>query len=58
MNVGERANVTGSAKFKRLIVEENYDEALEICREQVENGAQILDIKRGLVWIPFTYEKI
>ncbi len=44
VNVGERANVTGSAKFKRLIVEENYDEALEICREQVENGAQIIDI--------------
>ncbi len=44
VNVGERANVTGSAKFKRLIVEENYDEALEICREQVENGAQVIDI--------------
>ncbi len=44
VNVGERANVTGSAKFKRLIVEEQYDEALEICREQVENGAQIIDI--------------
>ncbi|WP_036535704.1 methionine synthase [Oceanobacter kriegii] len=44
VNVGERANVTGSAKFKRLIKEEAYDEALEICREQVENGAQIIDI--------------
>ena len=44
VNVGERANVTGSAKFKRLIIEEKYDEALEIARHQVENGAQIIDI--------------
>ena len=44
VNVGERANVTGSARFKRLILEENYDEALDVCREQVENGAQIIDI--------------
>ncbi len=44
VNVGERANVTGSARFKRLIMEGNYSEALDICREQVENGAQIIDI--------------
>ncbi len=44
VNVGERTNVTGSAKFKRLILEENYDEALTVAREQVENGAQIIDI--------------
>lgn len=44
VNVGERANVTGSAKFKRLILEEQYDEALEVCREQVENGAPVIDI--------------
>ncbi len=44
INIGERANVTGSAKFKRLIKEENYDAALEIARKQVENGAQIIDI--------------
>ncbi|WP_392567006.1 methionine synthase [Utexia brackfieldae] len=44
VNVGERANVTGSARFKRLIKEEKYDEALNIAREQVENGAQIIDI--------------
>jgi 5-methyltetrahydrofolate--homocysteine methyltransferase len=43
-NVGERANVTGSAKFKRLILEEQFDEALDVCREQVENGAQVIDI--------------
>ena len=43
-NVGERANVTGSAKFKRLILEGQFDEALDVCREQVENGAQIIDI--------------
>ncbi len=44
VNVGERANVTGSIKFKRLIMEEQYNEALDICRQQVENGAQIIDI--------------
>ena len=44
VNVGERTNVTGSAKFKRLIKEEQYDEALDIARHQVENGAQIIDI--------------
>jgi 5-methyltetrahydrofolate--homocysteine methyltransferase len=44
VNVGERTNVTGSRKFLRLIKEENYDEALEIARNQVEGGAQIIDI--------------
>jgi len=44
VNVGERANVTGSAMFKRLILEGDYDTALNICRDQVENGAQIIDI--------------
>ncbi|MGO2089542.1 MAG: methionine synthase [Oceanisphaera sp.] len=44
VNVGERTNVTGSAKFKRLIKEENYDEALQVALQQVENGAQIIDI--------------
>ncbi|MEM0952654.1 MAG: methionine synthase [Pseudomonadota bacterium] len=44
VNVGERCNVTGSARFKKLIVEEDYDTALEVAREQVENGAQIIDI--------------
>ncbi|MEJ2462469.1 MAG: methionine synthase [Candidatus Thiodiazotropha sp.] len=44
VNVGERANVTGSAKFKRLILNEEYDAALDICREQVENGAQVVDV--------------
>lgn len=44
VNVGERTNVTGSARFKRLIKEELYDEALEVARQQVENGAQIIDI--------------
>ncbi|OQQ07027.1 methionine synthase [Vibrio splendidus] len=44
LNVGERTNVTGSARFKRLIKEELYDEALSVAREQVENGAQIIDI--------------
>ncbi|MUK30655.1 methionine synthase [Aliivibrio fischeri] len=44
INVGERTNVTGSARFKRLIKEELYDEALSVAQEQVENGAQIIDI--------------
>ena len=44
VNVGERTNVTGSARFKRLIVEEDYTTALEVALEQVENGAQIIDI--------------
>lgn len=44
VNVGERTNVTGSKKFARLIREENYAEALDVAREQVEAGAQIIDI--------------
>ena len=44
LNVGERTNVTGSARFKRLIKEELYEEALDVARQQVENGAQIIDI--------------
>ncbi len=44
VNVGERCNVTGSARFKRLIIEEDYDTALDVARDQVENGAQIIDI--------------
>ena len=44
VNVGERTNVTGSRKFARLIKEEKYDEALSVARDQVEGGAQILDV--------------
>jgi len=44
VNVGERTNVTGSAKFRRLIEEDNYAAAVEIARQQVENGAQIIDV--------------
>ncbi|MGD2138544.1 MAG: methionine synthase, partial [Gammaproteobacteria bacterium] len=44
VNVGERTNVTGSARFKRLIVEEDYETALEVARQQVENGAQMIDV--------------
>ncbi len=44
VNVGERTNVTGSAAFKRLIVEGDYEKALDVARQQVENGAQIVDI--------------
>ena len=44
VNVGERTNVTGSAQFKKLIKEDRYDEAVEVARQQVANGAQILDV--------------
>ena len=44
INIGERTNVTGSARFKRLIKRGNFDEALDVAREQVENGAQIIDV--------------
>ena len=44
VNVGECANITGSAKFKRLILNEEFEEALDICRTQVEDGAQMVDV--------------
>jgi len=44
VNVGERTNVTGSAKFRRLIKESNYEEALSVALQQVEGGAQIIDV--------------
>jgi 5-methyltetrahydrofolate--homocysteine methyltransferase len=44
INVGERTNVTGSAKFRKLITEGDFDTALDIARQQVENGAQIIDV--------------
>jgi 5-methyltetrahydrofolate--homocysteine methyltransferase len=44
VNVGERTNVTGSRKFARLILQDKYDEALSVAREQVESGAQIIDV--------------
>ena len=44
VNIGERANITGSAKFKGLILNQEYEEALNICRTQVEEGAQLIDI--------------
>jgi len=44
VNVGERTNVTGSARFKRLILEDDYNTALQVARQQVESGAQIIDI--------------
>ncbi len=51
INIGERTNVTGSIKFKRLIKEDKYDDALSIALDQVENGAQIIDINmdEGLI---------
>jgi 5-methyltetrahydrofolate--homocysteine methyltransferase len=44
VNVGERTNVTGSARFKKLILEGDYETALDVAREQVQNGAQIIDV--------------
>ncbi|HAK61647.1 MAG TPA: methionine synthase, partial [Alphaproteobacteria bacterium] len=44
VNIGERTNVTGSAKFKKLIMEGDYEAALAVARQQVENGAQIIDV--------------
>src|SRR5690348_10076832 len=44
LNVGERTNVTGSKKFARLIRENKYEEALSVARQQVESGAQVLDV--------------
>ena len=44
VNIGERTNVTGSAQFKKLILEGRYDEAVVVARQQVENGAQVLDV--------------
>ncbi|MBL7727440.1 MAG: dihydropteroate synthase, partial [Dinghuibacter sp.] len=44
VNVGERTNVTGSKKFARLIKEGNYEEALSVARQQVESGAQVIDV--------------
>jgi len=44
VNIGERTNVTGSARFRRLITEGKYEEALEVARSQVEGGAQMLDV--------------
>ncbi|HEX8414170.1 MAG TPA: methionine synthase, partial [Sphingomicrobium sp.] len=44
VNIGERTNVTGSAKFKKLILNGDYDAAVEVARDQVENGAQIIDV--------------
>ncbi|WP_237056719.1 methionine synthase [Microbulbifer sediminum] len=44
VNVGERCNVTGSARFKRLVLEDDYDTALEVAAQQVEDGAQVIDV--------------
>ncbi len=44
INVGERTNITGSARFKKMIMEDRFDDALAVARQQVENGAQIIDI--------------
>ena len=46
INVGERTNVTGSARFRRFIKEDNYEEALSVARQQIENGAQVIDVNR------------
>src|SRR3546814_15521034 len=61
VNIGERTNVTGSAAFKKLILADDYAAAVEVERQQVENGAQVIDVNmaEGLpaaesAWTPFT----
>jgi 5-methyltetrahydrofolate--homocysteine methyltransferase len=49
VNVGERTNVTGSAQFKKLILQKDFDKALHVAKQQVENGAQIIDINMAMV---------
>ncbi len=51
VNIGERTNVTGSAQFRKLVKEERYEEAVDVARQQVESGAQILDVNmdEGLI---------
>ncbi len=51
MNVGERTNVAGSARFRKLITAGDYTAALDVARDQVQNGAQIIDINmdEGLI---------
>ena len=51
VNVGERTNVTGSAQFRKLIKEDRYAEAVEVARQQVDSGAQVLDVNmdEGLI---------
>src|SRR5688572_22070923 len=51
VNVGERTNVTGSAQFRKLIKEDRYEEAVEVARQQVRSGAQVLDVNmdEGLI---------
>ncbi len=44
VNIGERTNVTGSARFKKLILNDDYEAAVEVARQQVENGAQVIDV--------------
>ncbi|MBT8388402.1 MAG: dihydropteroate synthase, partial [Altererythrobacter sp.] len=44
VNIGERTNVTGSARFKKLIMVGDYATAVEVARQQVENGAQVIDV--------------
>jgi 5-methyltetrahydrofolate--homocysteine methyltransferase len=58
VNIGERTNVAGSKKFARLIKEDKYDEALAIARQQVENGAQIIDINMDDAMIDAEYAMV
>lgn len=58
INIGERCNVAGSRKFARLIGEKKYDEALEIARRQVEDGAQILDINMDDAMLDAEHEMV
>jgi len=59
VNIGERTNVSGSARFRRLIKEDRYEEALSVARQQIENGAQLIDVNmdEGLLESEIAMEK-
>lgn len=59
VNIGERTNVTGSASFRRLIQEGDFEAALEVTRQQVENGAQMIDVNldEGMLDLRFSLAK-
>ena len=56
INIGERTNVAGSARFKKLIVKGDFEKALSVARQQVESGAQIIDVNMddGLICLLYT----
>jgi 5-methyltetrahydrofolate--homocysteine methyltransferase len=60
VNIGERTNVTGSAKFLKLIKEDKFDEALEVALDQVRGGAQVIDVNmdEGMLRFKSCYDQV